>query len=171
MEWGFAALSAPEEPARWLHCNFAANIHGTSMPRSLLALLVSSFIFTLPVAGFADDVGDQATGKIEKFESGEVVVVKLADSNERVKVRVIGIDCSKKSASAAKRVAATGKVTLRSDKPFLPLAQDQFGRYVAYLELADGKDYGLEMLKSGQCSTNEWKFPHPKLTQYASASR
>jgi len=142
------------------------------MYRFIAAIQVAALVVAgFPVSAFADDVSDQAAAKVEKIESGDVIVVKLADSKKRVKVRVLGIDCNKNAKNAAAALVGRETVSLRSDKPFLPIAQDQFGRYVAYIEMTDGRDFGLEMIKSGECSTEDWKFPHPRLTQYASASR
>lgn len=130
------------------------------------ALLVS---LALPSAALAsdEDLADQTSAKVEKIEAGDVLVVKLAESSQRVKVRVLGIDCSKSARSAASALVKSKEISLRSDKPFLPILQDQFGRYVAYVETTDGRDFGLEMLKSGQCTNKDWKLPHPKRTEYA----
>lgn len=140
------------------------------MLRTFASLVTLALVLGSSTVAFADDLTDQSTAVIESIEAGDIVVVRLADSKKRVKVRVIGIDCSTKAKSAAKRLAVRQQVKLRSDKPFLPIAQDQFGRYVAYVELADGRDFGVEMLRSGECTSADWKFPHPRLTQYASIS-
>lgn len=142
------------------------------MPRFIAVLqIVVLLVAGFPASAFADDIPDQTAAKVEKIESGDVIVVKLAASKKRVKVRVLGIDCSKSAKNAAASLVGRESVSLRSDKGFLPIAQDQLGRYVAYVEMQDGRDFGLEMLKSGECTTEDWKFPHPRLTQYASASR
>lgn len=142
------------------------------MLRQLLtAFTTLLFVVAASPTAAADDVPDKTRAKVVKVESGEVVVVQLAGSKKRVKVRVIGIDCNGKSTSAASRMTKNTTVVLRSDKGFLPILEDQFGRYVAYVTLADGKDLGLEMLKTGTCSTAQWSMPHPKVSEYATASR
>lgn len=140
------------------------------MPRFLTAAALLVFaLIVFPATTFAEDIPDRAEGQVVKIESGEVIHVKLADG-KRLKVRVIGIDCGKKSNSAAAQLVGRDRITLRSDKQFLPILQDQFGRYVAYVEMNDGRDLGLEMLKTGQCSSSDWNIPHPKKSEYASAS-
>lgn len=136
------------------------------LSRALVAFLLVSL--TLPAAAFAEDeIVDRTAAHVERVESGDVLVVKLAGSSERVKVRVLGIDCAKSARGAASELVASKDVNLRSDKPFLPILQDQLGRYVAYVETTDGGDFGLQMLKSGKCTNKDWKIPHPKGAQYA----
>lgn len=134
--------------------------------RTVVAFLLVSF--TMPSAAFAEDeIVDRTAARVERVESGDVLVVKLAGSSESVRVRVLGIDCGKSARGAASELIASKEVSLRSDKPFLPILQDQLGRYVAYVETTDGEDFGLEMLKSGKCTNKDWKIPHPKGAQYA----
>ena len=140
------------------------------MTHHLLSLLLVVLFAIVPSAALADDVPSDSKGKVVKVESGEVIVVQLADSKKRIKVRVLGIDCNIASRGTAARVVGQ-TITLRSDKGFLPLLEDQFGRYVAYVQTGDGRDLGLELLKSGHCSTKDWTFPHPRVTEYASVSR
>lgn len=142
------------------------------MSRTLHSLLVIVLVLAgFPASAMADDIPDQAAGKVVKVESGEVLVVQLAESKKRIKVRVLGIDCGEKSRSAAAQLVGRNHIVLRSDKGFLPILEDQFGRYVAYVQMDDGRDLGLEMLKTGECSADQWKIPHPKVSEYASASR
>lgn len=134
-------------------------------------LLIASLLILLPTAGWAEDVPDQSEAKVVKVESGEVLVVQLAESKKRVKVRVLGVECGAKARSTAAQLVGGSSVVLRSDKGFLPILEDQFGRYVAYVQTQDGRDLGLEMLKAGACSSEDWKLAHPRVTEYASASR
>ena len=141
------------------------------MTRARFLFLLTFTIAGLPAAASADDIPDRTEAKVVKIESGEVLVVQLADSNKRVKVRVIGIDCNSKSRNAAAQLVGRSTIMLRSDKGFLPLLEDQFGRYVAYVQTTDGRDLGLELIKTGSCSTTQWTLPHPKTNEYASAAR
>lgn len=134
----------------------------------LRTLILLALVLSIPSLAFADDVPDQSKAKVVKIESGEVIVVRLADSKKQIKVRVIGIDCDGSSRSAAAQLVGRQNIVLRSDKGFLPLLEDQFGRHVAYVTMKDGRDLGLELLKSGQCSTKQWNLPHPRVTEYAS---
>ena len=135
---------------------------------AILSVTLLLALTALSSTAFADDIPDQSAGKVVKVESGEVIVVRLADSNETIKVRLLGIHCSASSRSSASKLVARSSVVLRSDKGFLPLLQDQHGRYVAYVQMKDDRDLGLELLKTGRCSTEEWGRPHPRGTEYAS---
>ncbi len=139
------------------------------MPGFLRILSVAALLTVVaPATALADDIPNATKGQVEKIESGEVLVVKLADNSKRVKVRVIGIECQNPSRSAAAQLVGRQEIVLKSDKSFLPILQDQYGRYVAYVEMDDGRDFGMEMLRSGQCSTDGWSIPHPKKSTYAS---
>lgn len=142
------------------------------MTRLSLILLTVLLFAGVPATAAADDVPDQANARVVKVESGEVIIVQLEGARTRIKVRIIGIDCNdKKSRTVAATLVGREDIVLRSDKGFLPILEDQFGRYVAYVQMSDGRDLGLEMLKTGHCSTTQWKLPHPRVTEYASASR
>lgn len=139
------------------------------MPRFFRVLSVIALLtVAAPATALADDLPNDAKAQVEKIESGEVLIVKLEDSSKRVKVRVIGIECDNRSKSAAAHLVGRQEIVLKSDKSFLPILQDQMGRYVAYVQMGDGRDFGEEMLRSGQCSTQGWNIPHPKKATYAS---
>lgn len=140
------------------------------MPGLFRILSVTALLtVAAPATALADDIPNDTRGEVEKIESGEVLVVKLADGSKRVKVRVIGIECEgSRSKSAAAQLVGRTEIVLKSDKSFLPILQDQNDRYVAYVEMKDGRDFGMEMLRSGQCSTHGWNIPHPKKASYAS---
>ncbi len=41
-----------------------------------------------------------------------------------------------------------------------------FGRALRYIRLSDGRDFGLEMIRSGHCRDCSKKYPHPREKNY-----
>lgn len=132
-------------------------------------LLLFAFLTFVPSIATADDLTDSTEAKVIKIVSGDEFVVEV--DKKRVTVRVLGIDCNGQSRAAATQLIGRKTIVLRSDKGFLPILQDQKGRYVAYVQTTDGDDFGAEMLKTKHCSTADWKIPHPRIQTYASLSR
>jgi micrococcal nuclease len=112
-------------------------------------------------------------------------------------VRVLGIDCpethanakcfrdereglgdcranlprGRRAAARARELLADGAVVLEPAKPGAQLARDRYGRTLAYVRMADGRDFGLVMVTEGLCSDFGWKYPHPRGAEYVAAER
>lgn len=132
-------------------------------------------------------VQERIAAFVVRVTDGDTFTVKTSEGED--KIRVLGIDCPESSHNAkcerdgkqgrascdvqvprgvdAKRVAQNlveGKsVTLEG-----PFSRDPFGRRLAYVRLADGRDYGLLMVREGRCEDFGWKYPHPRSAAYRS---
>lgn len=145
----------------------------------LIALAVSAALDgAAPVQATVDHVVD-----------GDTIWVRT--SAGRTDIRVLGIDCPESKHNAkcerggqavcdldvpkgkaatirAKELLAVGaKVTIEPGKK--GFSRDRYGRTLAYVRLADGADYGLQLLKERRCSDFTWKYPHPRGAEYSAA--
>ena len=143
------------------------------MIRVVRLLFAALIFFSLPAYTTPPklNVDDGSTFKANKFESGHEFEGKLEDGR-RVKVRIVGLDCpegrlGKDAKSAVQKLLKGKRVTLESTFPMFPLAQDNYGRLVAYVRLDDGRDLSAALLESGHCSAQTWSTPHPRQNLYA----
>lgn len=112
-------------------------------------------------------------------------------------IRVLGIDCPEthanpkcwrderaglgdcraslprgRAASArARELLTAGVVTLEPPRAGADLARDRYGRELAYVRLADGRDFGLVLVTEGLCADYGWKYPHARGAAYVAAGR
>lgn len=143
------------------------------MIRVVRLLFAAIILFSIPANATPPElnVDDGSMFKATKFESGHEFEGKLEDG-KRVKVRIVGLDCpegklGKDAKAAVQRLLKGKRVTLESTFPMFPLAQDNYGRLVAYVRLDDGRDLSAALLESGHCSAQTWSTPHPRQNLYA----
>ena len=120
-----------------------------------------------------------------------------AYKRERVRVRVLGLDTPEKrrgkkvqqdaerartsvtqqlklgelATERAEALLLGEKVRLTSGREDRGPRKDIYGRYLAYVELSGGKDYGLVMIQKGLGECFGWKYPHPRRASYEAAQR
>lgn len=147
------------------------------MSRPFVALILSAcFVATAPTVATADAqlMNGQAV-EIVKVREGEVYLGRVVDTGEKVDIRLLGVDCNRdqdRAASSFARERLVGQiVTVTSENPPIPPAMDQFDRWIVYLELEDGGDYGAELLGSGNCTAKTWSMRHPRKSEYESVEQ
>ena len=129
-----------------------------------LLCLILFLAFLSPVV----HAGKVLKGRVQKVSDGDTVWVQLENGN-RVKIRVWGIDTpekfrSKKLNREARRCAVPtrdvvelGRLATKRARELLDHrvvliethGRGYYGRLLGRLILADGKDFGLEMIRSG----------------------
>lgn len=141
---------------------------------------------------------ESQTGRVIKIADGDTFTACLNIPNPvRIRVRVLGIDCPESSENAkCKRDAKRDKISCKDQIPLGKKAtqmatttllnhevrlesphgnglfeQDQFGRWLAYVRLSDGEDFGKSMVTQGLCENYQWKYPHPRGAQYGPEKR
>jgi len=140
-----------------------------------LFLIVVCVLFTS--SAFAQQSGkdvhvdDGAVMTVTKVVNGHEVQGRLSDGT-RVSVRIVGLDCpdgnlGRAATQRASKLLTRKKVILESTQPMFPIAQDNYGRLVAYVRLDSGDDFAEETLRDGQCTAASWNIPHPRKTIYA----
>lgn len=145
-------------------------------------------------ASRAHPAGDEQNRRavVEKISDGDTIVVRPVPGGGRMTVRLLGIDCPEtapdtpcRSKTArgrgscawltARARAATGRaaellvdqtVTLACDGP---CKTGHYGRALRYVRLADGRDFGLLMVREGFCEDFGWGYPHPRGERYKDA--
>jgi endonuclease YncB( thermonuclease family) len=117
--------------------------------------------------------GDSRAGLVERVVDGDTIVVQLRTGRAE-KVRVLGIDapeagtCWAAQATAATRRLADGKhVTLIGDAT--QATRDRYGRLLAYVWLAGGRDLGFQLVAGGYAKTFVFDRPFKRLHAYAYA--
>lgn len=131
--------------------------------------------------------------EVTRVIDGDTFDARLGD--EIVRVRVLGLDTPEKvrGRKAQRDAARAGssvtqqielgedatrrarslldgaRVTLCSGREDRGPRKDLYDRYLAYVELPDGRDYGLVMIKEGRGECFGWKYPHPRKAQYQAA--
>ncbi len=140
------------------------------------------------------ELPDGVAGKVTCVVDGDTVDV-LLDSGKEVRVRVLGLDTPEKRRGTkvnkdAERAGSTvtqqielgeeattramallmnKKIRLESGRADRGPRKDVFDRYLAYIILPGGKDYGLIMIKEGHGECFGWKYPHPRQEAYERA--
>lgn len=144
------------------------------MPSRLLAIAAICALFMcLPVVAIADAQlmnGEQV--EIVKIKEGEVFLGRVVETGEKIDIRLLGVDCTadqdRPAASYARSNLVGQIVTISSENPPIPPAMDQFDRWIVYLELESGADYGMELLESGNCTSKTWSMNHMRKSEYQS---
>ena len=134
---------------------------------------------------------------VERVYDGDTIKVRLLPQGRKLKVRLLGIDCpeshhnrkcerdgrqgrkgcdqqiplGKKATKRAKELLDGNNVKLESKKRDGKFKLDVFGRLLAYIRMADGRDFGLVMVKEGLCEDFGWKYPHPRGKEYRKAQK
>jgi len=138
---------------------------------------------------------NQAVGTVEEVYDGDTIKVRL-DGGTAVIIRILGIDCpeskengkchqdeergwlsceeqiplGQRAGNIARKLLLGDTVTLRSGTT-RGFKQDTYGRGLAYVHMANGTDFGLEMIRRGQCRDFSHRFEHPRMEQYQAEDR
>jgi micrococcal nuclease len=153
--------------------------------------LVIPFSLLLSAAALA---GGGERAYVERITDGDTIKVRLLPSGEKDKIRILGIDCPESHHNAkCRRDGAQGRKTCAQQVPLGKAAgklaakllkrakvqlecgkkckTDRYGRLLRYVRMADGRDFGLEMIRSGLCEDFGWKYPHPRGREYSKVQR
>lgn len=142
------------------------------------------------------ELPDGVRGKVVRIIDGDTMDVELVRGGS-VRVRVLGLDTPEKrrgvkvakdaeragssithqielgeaATARAMQLLANKQVKLESGRADRGPRKDVFDRYLAYLMLPGGKDYGLMMIKEGHGECFGWKYPHPRQEAYEKAQK
>lgn len=134
-------------------------------------------------------IPDGALAEVARVVDGDTVVVRLVDGGAKVTVRLKGIDCpesrwnnkcerdAEQGRQGCKWQVPRGQAASRMAKQILrgrivrlacgkKCGRGGYGRALRYVELEDGRDYGLEMVRRGLCEDYGFKYPHPRQASY-----
>lgn len=143
-----------------------------------------------------DELPDGVAGEVVRVVDGDTVDVVLG-SGADVRVRVLGLDTPEKrrgtkvnkdaeragssvtqqielgeeATTRAMTLLMNKRVKLESGRADRGPRKDVFDRYLAYITLPGGKDYGLMMIKEGHGECFGWKYPHPRQEAYQRAEK
>jgi micrococcal nuclease len=114
-------------------------------------------------------------GKVTRVVDGDTVRVQVGKKVE--KVRLIGIDAaevgacySSQATAELRRLALNKRVVLRGDRT--QARRDQYGRLLAYVDLATGPDVGLHLIRRGFALVYVYNSrPFARFNQYDAAER
>jgi len=138
------------------------------------------------------DAPDGALARVARVIDGDTVAVRLVDGGAELVVRVLGIDCPEsrwnnkcereggRGRHGCKWQVPRGKVATLMAREILEgrtvrlecgrkCARGGYGRDLRYIELEDGRDLGLELVRRGLCEDFGWKYPHPRQDAYRRA--
>jgi micrococcal nuclease len=132
---------------------------------------------TPPPAGSSDPIQAYPNSPIIKVIDGDTIkTIDPYNSPSTINVRIIGIDTPETvhpgkpvqpygpaATAAAKELLAETHVTLIV--PLAPNPLDRYGRLLAYITMADGRDYGAIMIARGLARTTP-QYPHQRTTNY-----
>lgn len=139
---------------------------------------------------------NEAVGTISEIYDGDTIKVNLTDKDKSVVVRILGMDCPESSRNEkcqedgergwmdceeqiplGKRATRVAKDLLAGDTVTLKSGTNEgfktgsYGRALAYVHMPDGTDFGLEMVKRGQCRDFSHAFDHPRMETYQKHNR
>lgn len=143
-----------------------------------------------------NELVDGVAGEVVRVVDGDTMDVALSSGGE-VRVRVLGLDTPEKrrgtkvnkdaersgssvtqqielgeeATTRAMALLMNKRVKLESGRADRGPRKDVFDRYLAYLILPGGKDYGLIMIKEGHGECFGWKYPHPRQEVYEKAQK
>jgi endonuclease YncB( thermonuclease family) len=114
-------------------------------------------------------------GKVTRVVDGDTVRVQVGKKVE--KVRLIGIDAaevgacySSQATAELRRLALNKRVVLRGDRT--QARRDQYGRLLAYVDLATGPDVSLHLIRRGFAPVYVYNSrPFARFNQYDAAER
>lgn len=122
-----------------------------------------------------------------KVVDGDTVVVRILDfPTTPVTVRLKGIDCPESHenpkckrdgdcasdiepgirAAAKMAEVVDGKSVVLVSSVNGEFERDDYGRTLAYVDLPDGTDVGLSLVRGGYCADWSHKYPHPRSAAY-----
>jgi endonuclease YncB( thermonuclease family) len=146
------------------------------MPKSFQAAMILFAMALIPVDVTASyQLMNGEAVEITKAREGEVFQGRIVSTGEKINIRLLGIDCSNSQDRPAARFARKNLVgqivEVNSENPPIPPAMDQFDRWVVYLSLENGRDFGESLLESGHCTTKTWSMRHPQQQNYESVEQ
>jgi len=144
----------------------------------------------------AGELPDGIKGRVTRVIDGDTFDIDLP-GRDSVRVRVLGLDTPEKrrgekvtkdarragtsvtaqialgedASTRAKKLLEGKKVSLESGRDDRGPRLDVYGRFLAYVRLSDGRDFGLVMIKEGRGECFGWKYPHPRMQKYQRAQR
>ena len=159
--------------------------------KPILALLLSWTMISCPNSAVSES-GRQRVF-VEWVYDGDTIRA-VADTREKIKVRIIGIDCpesthndkcerderfgkkgcdwqvprGKKAKRRAIELLAKKNAILECDGK---CRSDSYDRALRYVRLPDGSDFGLLMVREGLCEEVSRAFPHSRGAQYRKEQR
>jgi len=111
-----------------------------------------SFIFFLPLWVFLSSSSAYAVdfqAKVIHIADGDTITV-LNDSNERIKIRLNGIDCPEKAQAYGNKVKQFTKELVHGERVIIKAHDtDRYGRTIADVILEDGRNLNQELVKAG----------------------
>ncbi len=139
-------------------------------------------------------IPDGALAEVARVVDGDTLVVRLVDGGAKATVRVLGIDCPEsrwnnkcerdgnQGRHGCKWQVPRGLAASRMAKQILrgrivrlacgkKCGRGGYGRALRYVELEDGRDFGLEMIRRGLCEDYSFKYPHPRQSAYLGTQR
>lgn len=143
-----------------------------------------------------DELKNGCACVVTRVIDGDTVVVELERGGYEERIRVFGLDTPEKVRGAkvskdAERAGSSvtrqielgelateraimllegARVTLESGYEDRGIRREIFGRYLAYIRLPDGRDYGEVIIAEGLGECFGWKYPHPRKTEYERAA-
>lgn len=139
------------------------------------------FTNTLITEKYDNNIKNKNIYFVTRVIDGDTIEVK-SENEEISKVRVIGINApeinderervrclAQLAKNKAKELALNKKVKLNID-PSQEKA-DRFGRLLRYIELEDGRDFGLVMIKEGYAYEFTFRLPYQKQQIYKQAQK
>jgi endonuclease YncB( thermonuclease family) len=135
-----------------------------------------------PAAGEAAEESTVVGGRlmrVVRVVDGDTV--ELASNGERIMVRIVGIDTPEtvhprmpvqpgglEATARARELLTGGVVVFRFDPDESRDREDRYGRVLGYLELVDGRDFGLVMIEEGHAVAYV-RFPFSRQAAYVAA--
>jgi len=146
-------------------------------------------------SGRPADQQDGQRAYVERVSDGDTLKVRLLDSGQRVKIRILGIDCPESRRNQkcerdgqegrkgcdwqiprGKKATRQARAWLKRQTVVLECGKrckkDRYGRLLRYVRIeSNGKDFGLEMIRTGHCFDFGWKYPHARKQAYLRVSQ
>jgi len=110
------------------------------------------FIFFLPLWVFLFSSGAYATdfhAKVIHISDGDTITV-LNDANEKIKIRLNGIDCPEKAQAYGNKAKQFTKDLVHGERVTINAYEtDRYGRTIGDVILEDGRTLNQELVKAG----------------------
>lgn len=136
-------------------------------------------LLAVPAAGWVYvatrvDEGLEERATVTRVVDGDTLIVQ--EGGERDRVRVLGIDTPELGSclgslarSEARRLAQGRHIALRIDPT--QRRRDRYGRLLAYVQLPNGRDLGLELIRAGYAAVLVVGRPFQRVDAYRRAAR
>ncbi len=137
-------------------------------------------------------IPDGASVQVFQVVDGDTLKVRMGDGDRIASVRVLGIDCpesmknskcerdGKQGRHGCRWQIPRGKLAKRAAEELLDnekvvlecggkCRKGSYGRFLRYIRLKNGMDFGQEMVRRGLCEDFAWKYPHKRALSYLRA--